>query len=167
MSILSNLHQRARELGERLDLHQNTIRQMVKWLQSEPALVAEIRSAYSHESLPPWLPQLVSTTKSPPPMTPPPTTTGVEEDEEEDVADSILPEEASSVGDAEVVDTSGADPPRVVVSGGGVVVGGGGKGGGKPPVKQAPPEPPVKPKERALPAYRTSSLMPSSTPSRT
>ena len=85
---------------------------MVRWLQSEPELVAEIRGAYSPESLPPWPSQLESTTKEQPTMgkeVPPTTTTTVEEDDA--IAEGTLPEGVGTVGDAEGVGSSVPSPP--------------------------------------------------------
>jgi hypothetical protein len=109
--------------------------------------VAEIRGAYAPEFLPPWLPQLVGTTKEPPTTgkgAPP--TTEEDDDDDEDI-EGVPPVDAGTVANTKVVGAGGAVSPRVVGGGGGsVMVDGGGQGGGKqPPVKQAPPEPLVEP----------------------
>ncbi len=84
---------------------------MVKWLQSEVALVAEIHSTCSPESLPPWLPQLKTTTKETP-------TTKDDGDGDEDIAEGIPPVDAGTVANAEGVGASRADQSRAVISGG-------------------------------------------------
>ena len=47
-------------------MHQNYIRWIVKEIQNHTEVIAYVKSMYSPESLPPWLPQLKSATKEPP-----------------------------------------------------------------------------------------------------
>ena len=42
-------------LGEKLGLHEVTIRHMVGWLQHKPEVIAYIRSQYSPKALPDWV----------------------------------------------------------------------------------------------------------------
>lgn len=111
--------------------------------------MAEICGAYSPESLPPWLPQLKSTTKEP-------TTTGegvspaTTAADNDDVAEGIPSVDVGTVANAVKVGASGADQSQVAVSSGESSVGSGweaSSGKQTPPLKQTPPEPLVKPKK--------------------
>jgi hypothetical protein len=41
-----------KELGERLSVHQNAVREMVKWIQEKPEVIAYLRVMYAADRLP-------------------------------------------------------------------------------------------------------------------